>query len=206
MEKFFAVPRTRHTGHDVRGCCGILFPHPARPNAGRANAIRFREENGCRSGKRLGSDKPSIDIGHGGVQCCTYLLIFLILKRKNSFSPYLQVVISPKNYFLFTPLLPSVAVGTLNPRSIIQPTRYITRHKSRNVSVIEAEATDVDVSVERPLVDDVDADPLLPCSQRTRQSLSPVRFCPSNILGTAMTQLNGHLSNQGRHEFDFHQV
>jgi NADH dehydrogenase FAD-containing subunit len=61
--------------------------------------------------------------------------------------PYrpLQVVISPKNYFLFTPLLPSVAVGTLNPRSIIQPTRYITRHKARTVSVIEAEATDVDV-------------------------------------------------------------
>ncbi|KAF9479533.1 FAD/NAD(P)-binding domain-containing protein [Pholiota conissans] len=57
---------------------------------------------------------------------------------------YNVVVISPKNFFLFTPLLPSVAVGTLNPRSIIQPTRYITRHKARQVSVIEAEATDVD--------------------------------------------------------------
>ncbi|KDR70250.1 hypothetical protein GALMADRAFT_255137 [Galerina marginata CBS 339.88] len=57
---------------------------------------------------------------------------------------YNVVVISPKNFFLFTPLLPSVAAGTLNPRSIIQPTRYITRHKSRQVSVIEAEATDVD--------------------------------------------------------------
>lgn len=29
-------------------------------------------------------------------------------------------MISPKNFFLFTPLLPSVAVGTLSPRSIIQ--------------------------------------------------------------------------------------
>ncbi|EAU86695.2 NADH dehydrogenase [Coprinopsis cinerea okayama7 len=57
---------------------------------------------------------------------------------------YNVVVISPKNFFLFTPLLPSVAVGTLNSRSIIQPTRYITRHKARTVSVIEAEATDVD--------------------------------------------------------------
>ncbi|TFK24008.1 NADH dehydrogenase [Coprinopsis marcescibilis] len=57
---------------------------------------------------------------------------------------YNVVVISPKNFFLFTPLLPSVAVGTLNPRSIIQPTRYITRHKARAVSVIEAEASDVD--------------------------------------------------------------
>lgn len=56
-----------------------------------------------------------------------------------------QVVISPKNYFLFTPLLPSVAVGTLSTRSILQPTRYITRHKTRTVSVIEAEAKSVDV-------------------------------------------------------------
>ncbi|KAJ3576009.1 hypothetical protein NP233_g709 [Leucocoprinus birnbaumii] len=55
-----------------------------------------------------------------------------------------QVVVSPRNFFLFTPLLPSVAVGTLNTRSIIQSIRYITRHKTRNVSVIEAEATDVD--------------------------------------------------------------
>ncbi|KAF8880564.1 hypothetical protein BD779DRAFT_1548969 [Infundibulicybe gibba] len=59
-------------------------------------------------------------------------------------SDFNVVVISPKNFFLFTPLLPSVAVGTLNPRSILQPTRYITRHKARAVSVIEAEAQDVD--------------------------------------------------------------
>lgn len=54
------------------------------------------------------------------------------------------VVISPRNYFLFTPLLPSVTVGTLEPRSIIQPTRYITRHKKRSVQVYEAEAREVD--------------------------------------------------------------
>ncbi|KAK2460222.1 hypothetical protein APHAL10511_007757 [Amanita phalloides] len=59
-------------------------------------------------------------------------------------SEYNVVVISPKNFFLFTPLLPSVAVGTLNPRSIIQPIRYITRHKTRVVTVIEAEAQQVD--------------------------------------------------------------
>ncbi|XAO22159.1 hypothetical protein I312_100925 [Cryptococcus bacillisporus CA1280] len=54
------------------------------------------------------------------------------------------VVVSPRNYFLFTPLLPSVTVGTLEARSIIQPTRYITRHKKRKVSVYEAEAQEVD--------------------------------------------------------------
>ncbi|KAJ7705376.1 pyridine nucleotide-disulfide oxidoreductase-domain-containing protein [Mycena rosella] len=57
---------------------------------------------------------------------------------------YNVVVISPRNFFLFTPLLPSVAVGTLSPRSILQPTRYVTRHKTRTVEVIEAEAQSVD--------------------------------------------------------------
>jgi NADH dehydrogenase FAD-containing subunit len=55
-----------------------------------------------------------------------------------------QTVISPHNYFLYTPLLPSVTVGTLEARSIIQPTRFITRHKKRKVNVIEAEAKEVD--------------------------------------------------------------
>lgn len=77
--------------------------------------------------------------------------------------PIHQIVVSPKNFFLFTPLLPSVAVGTLNARSILQrefpsysppadfknnintATRYLTRHKQRQVVVIEAEAKEVDV-------------------------------------------------------------
>ncbi|EIN05487.1 NADH dehydrogenase [Punctularia strigosozonata HHB-11173 SS5] len=57
---------------------------------------------------------------------------------------YNVIVVSPKNFFLFTPLLPSVAVGTLNPKSIIQPIRHITRHKQRTVNFIEAEAQEVD--------------------------------------------------------------
>lgn len=55
-----------------------------------------------------------------------------------------KVLVSPNNYFLFTPLLPSVAVGTLEARSVIQSTRYIARHKARRVSIFEAEALAVD--------------------------------------------------------------
>lgn len=57
---------------------------------------------------------------------------------------YNVFVISPYNYFLFTPLLPSVTVGTLNGRSITQPTRYVVRYKKREVQVLEAEATKID--------------------------------------------------------------
>ena len=58
---------------------------------------------------------------------------------------YNVVVISPRNYFLFTPLLPSVTVGTLAARSVIEPTRFLTRHLKRKVEVYEGEVTSVDV-------------------------------------------------------------
>lgn len=39
---------------------------------------------------------------------------------------YHVTVISPSNYFLYTPLLPSATVGTLEVRSLIEPIRRIT--------------------------------------------------------------------------------
>lgn len=38
-----------------------------------------------------------------------------------------------------------MTVGTLESRSIIEPTRFITRHKTRAVEFYEGEATDVDI-------------------------------------------------------------
>ncbi len=49
-------------------------------------------------------------------------LRFLKKLDKDRFSP---VVISPRNHFLFTPLLPSTTVGTIEFRSIIEPVRNI---------------------------------------------------------------------------------
>ncbi|KAI8327448.1 hypothetical protein EDC96DRAFT_531868 [Choanephora cucurbitarum] len=57
---------------------------------------------------------------------------------------YNVVVVSPRNYFLFTPLLPSCTVGTLDFRSLVEPIRFITRHKPNEVKVYEAECTDID--------------------------------------------------------------
>lgn len=49
-------------------------------------------------------------------------------------------LISPRNYFLFTPLLPSAATGTVEFRSILEP----ARRRLRGVRVIEAWAESVD--------------------------------------------------------------
>jgi NADH:ubiquinone reductase (non-electrogenic) len=48
---------------------------------------------------------------------------------KNLKDPSYEVqVVSPRNYFAFTPLLPSVTCGTVEARSIIEPIRNIV-HK-----------------------------------------------------------------------------
>ncbi|CAG8468207.1 518_t:CDS:10 [Acaulospora morrowiae] len=54
---------------------------------------------------------------------------------------YHVTVISPQNYFLFTPLLPSATVGTLEARSLLEPIRGIIKHICAHY--LEARATDV---------------------------------------------------------------
>jgi NADH:ubiquinone reductase (non-electrogenic) len=51
-------------------------------------------------------------------------------------------VVSPRNYFVFTPLLPSVTSGTVEARSITEPIRRIIRKK--DVKFVEAECTKID--------------------------------------------------------------
>lgn len=47
---------------------------------------------------------------------------------KNLKDPSYDVqVISPRNYFAFTPLLPSVTCGTVESRSVVEPIRNIIR-------------------------------------------------------------------------------
>jgi len=57
---------------------------------------------------------------------------------------YNVVVISPRNYFLFTPLLPSCTTGTIEHRSIMEPIRNFLRHKKASVKYYEADATKID--------------------------------------------------------------
>lgn len=41
------------------------------------------------------------------------------------------VVVSPRNYFLYTPLLPAVAVGTMEEHSVVEPVRNLVQGKVR---------------------------------------------------------------------------
>ena len=66
-----------------------------------------------------------------------FALLKNIDKRK-----YDVIVVSPRNHFLFTPLLPSTTVGTLEFRSIIDPIRNHGFRDEKHFHL--AEATDVD--------------------------------------------------------------
>ncbi|XP_051126183.1 external alternative NAD(P)H-ubiquinone oxidoreductase B2, mitochondrial-like [Andrographis paniculata] len=59
-------------------------------------------------------------------------------------SSYDVQVISPRNYFAFTPLLPSVTCGTVEPRSIVEPIRNIVKNKNVKIQFWEAECFKID--------------------------------------------------------------
>ncbi|GMH30319.1 hypothetical protein Nepgr_032162 [Nepenthes gracilis] len=64
---------------------------------------------------------------------------------KNLKNPSYDVqVISPRNYFAFTPLLPSVTCGTVEARSIVEPIRRIVKKKNVGIHFTEAECISID--------------------------------------------------------------
>lgn len=76
------------------------------------------------------------------------------LLKKLDTENYNVVVVSPRNYFLFTPLLPSCTTGTVEHRSIMEPIRNILRHKKAAVKFYEAEATKIDAARKVVVIND----------------------------------------------------
>ncbi|KAJ2650596.1 hypothetical protein IWW40_002333 [Coemansia sp. RSA 1250] len=64
---------------------------------------------------------------------------------------YNVVVVSPDNYFIFTPLLPSATVGTVEFRSVLESIRRIT--KRVRGAYVEAAAIDVDLEAKCVLIE-----------------------------------------------------
>ncbi|PSN62334.1 hypothetical protein BS50DRAFT_578142 [Corynespora cassiicola Philippines] len=77
-----------------------------------------------------------------------------LLKQLNP-EDYHVTVISPSNHFLFTPMLPSATVGTLELRSLVEPVRRIVRRVRGHF--IKAAAEDVEFSEKLVEVSALDA-------------------------------------------------
>lgn len=60
------------------------------------------------------------------------------LSKKDS-QKYDITLVSPRNYFLYTPLLPAVATGTVEERSIVEPIRRIMAGKGKYFEAVASE-------------------------------------------------------------------
>jgi len=99
-------------------------------------ADHFVDDDDCADNKEV-KHKPKLVIlgtGWGSVA---------LLKQLNP-KEYHVTVISPSNTFLFTPMLPSATVGTLELRSLVEPVRKIVRRVHGHF--LKAKAEDVEFS------------------------------------------------------------
>ncbi|KAG7879642.1 hypothetical protein KL938_003695 [Ogataea parapolymorpha] len=87
--------------------------------------------------KENGNKKKNIVILGSGWGAISFL-------HKLDTTQYNVTIVSPRNYFLFTPLLPSVPTSTVGSNSICDPVRTIARQTPGEVIYYEAAATDVD--------------------------------------------------------------
>lgn len=82
--------------------------------------IAYSEANGTNGVVETGIRKKKVVLLGTGWAGTSFL------KNLNN-SQYEVQIISPRNYFAFTPLLPSVTCGTVEARSVVEPIRNIGR-------------------------------------------------------------------------------
>lgn len=147
---FFVYDATTYKESMLFGECRVseyaLSPRRGGPkNLPILEALIDDEDN---EQKQAQKGKPRLVVlggGWGGVA---------LLKELNP-EDYHVTVISPKNYFLFTPMLPSATVGTLELRSLVEPIRRILSRV--NGHYLRAEAQNVEFSHKLVEVSQVDA-------------------------------------------------
>ena len=179
----------------------LIFPHsdrhallhlpqgtPSRPTA----PIRPGQKDARRTRQWLGCDKSTQTSRHPGLQHRPSLffspLFFLTFRldrhqSKELFPLYPSPPLCRSRYTRPTFHPTAYVHSVILSLSLISPiaTRFITRHKAREVAVIEAEATDVDVRPFFPLIHHASALP----SPSTRPSLLQVLsflFHPSSLI------------------------
>ena len=84
--------------------------------------------------------RPRVVVLGSGWGSCAFM------KALQADGAYDVVVVSPRNFFLYTPLLPGAAVGSVEERSIVEPVRKIVAGKGE---YLEAQCIGVDPEAKR---------------------------------------------------------
>ena len=157
LAAFFLYDATTYKESITFGDCDVSSTALNPPRGGPKNLPiieAFLDDDESEQARR-NKDKPRLVILGGGWGSVA------LLKQLNP-DDYHVTVVSPKNYFLFTPMLPSATVGTLEMRSLVEPIRRILTRVHGHF--LRASAEDVEFSHK-----------LVECSQRDAQG-NEVRF------------------------------
>lgn len=117
---FFIYDATTYKEADIISDCAVSQAALEPPRGGPKNLpiVKAFLDDDDTEEHRQRKEKPHLVILGGGWGSVA------LLKQLNP-DDYHVTVISPKNYFLFTPMLPSATVGTLEMRSLVEPIRRI---------------------------------------------------------------------------------
>lgn len=117
---------------------------PATVKSGKGSAVRSVQQSGTgpssfKTNKVIDGNyenKPNVVILGSGWGAISFL-------KHIDTKKYNVCIVSPRSYFLFTPLLPSAPVGTVDEKSIVEPVVNFALKKKGNVAYFEAEATSI---------------------------------------------------------------
>ncbi|KAJ8901940.1 hypothetical protein NDN08_004142 [Rhodosorus marinus] len=104
--------------------------------------------------------------------------------------------ISPRNYFLMTPLLPSVSVGTVETRTVVEPVRPLV---GTNIKFLEAECVDIDPEKKRVVCQST---PSIDGSQ-TNESQFSQRDVADNVGGSSSRRVHDGARTRPPFELDY---
>lgn len=96
-------------------------------------------------------------------------------------------IVSPRNYFLFTPLLPATTTGTIDSRTITEPIRNLIMGRDPRITYYEASCTEIDVKSKVIKCEDISP----------FKSASPVFTIPYNKLVLAVGATSNTFGTKG---------
>ncbi|CCF55725.1 hypothetical protein KAFR_0A02890 [Kazachstania africana CBS 2517] len=141
----------------------VRISHNRQISLALVNSVRLASTTSAAAVKTAGSSKPPVSRVNGGGTASfkttkvidpnrndkpTVVILgsgwgaIAFLKHIDT-KKYNVSLISPRSHFLFTPLLPSTPVGTVDEKSIIEPVVNFALKKKGNVTYYEAEATSI---------------------------------------------------------------
>lgn len=124
-----ATPAQPHRARSIR-CRATLAPDATKPSKASKSNGNGAQQSVLQSYSNLpggSSGKQRILILGTGWGAMSFIKAF----DHSLLSKYELVLLSPRNYFVYTPLLPAMCAGTVEERSIVEPVRAVLKGKVR---------------------------------------------------------------------------